>query len=182
MMELILKLALVSGLAGYFNYLVNVKQIPVFIAPSVIITAICAAMYLCGLINVMPIGVYVSIGTGIILGLKYRKKFCFAVIRENKFAIALCLLLLVYLIYYTYSGVYMDGDTMTHWGVIVRSVCRDDRLPNFSNMEIGYQSYPPATACWIYFLLKIFGYGEGKALFAQGLWMLACAISCFSFN
>lgn len=182
MMEFILKLALVSGLAGYFNYLVNVKQISVFIAPSVMITAICAAMYLCGLVNIMPIGVYVIIGIGIILGLYYRKNFSFAAIRENKLAIALCLLLLVYLIYYTYSGVYMDGDTMTHWGVIVRSVFRDDRLPNFSNIEIGYQSYPPATACWIYFLLKIFGYGEGKALFAQGLWMLACAISCFEFN
>ena len=182
MIRIVLAVALIMGFAGYFNYLVNVKQISVFIAPSVIITAICAVMYLCGLVNIMLFGLYTVIGVGIILVWYYRKSICFDEIRKNKFAVMLCVLLFIYLIYYTYSGVYVDGDTMTHWGVIVRSMCQDNRLPNFMNTEIAYQSYPPATACWSYFFLKVFGYGEGKALFAQGLWMLTCAIACFEFN
>lgn len=59
---------------------------------------------------------------------------------------------------------------------------RDDRLPDYLNDTIAYRSYPPANACWIYFILKIFGYGEGNVLFVQGAWILACAISSFELN
>lgn len=173
---------LVTCFAGYYNFLVNVKRINAFIAPSVIVTSIAGCLYIAGIINTMPLTVYVILITGIILLIYYYKYINFNVFKENSTAVMLCFLLFIYLLYFTLGGVYEDGDSMTHWGIIVKTIFQDDRLPNFTNTTIGYQSYPPATACWIYFILKLFGYGEGKALFAQGFWMLVCVISMFSLN
>lgn len=45
MVRFIGAIALVLSLAGYFSYLVNVKKISIFIAPSVIITSICTTIF-----------------------------------------------------------------------------------------------------------------------------------------
>lgn len=173
---------LVACFTGYYNFLVNVKKIQAFIAPSVIVTSITGCLYIAGIINTMLLAVYVILITGIILLIYYCKYINIDVFKENKFTIILCIILFLYLLYFTAGGVYEDGDSMTHWGIIVKTIFQDNRLPNFTNTTIGYQSYPPATACWIYFILRLSGYGEGKALFAQGFWMLTCVISMFSLN
>lgn len=168
---------------GYFNWLVNKHAISLFVAPAVIIAGISAAMYLAGLINVMPLCVNMILLFGVLLLIKYRNAIAFSWCRKNLFPICLSLLLVGYLLYYTVSGVYEDGDTMTHWGRIVRSIWENKRLPNFTNLEISYQSYPAAAACWIYFVHQALGYfSEAKALFAQGFWMLTGVISLFALN
>lgn len=171
-----------ASFGGYFHYLVNIKKVSLFAAPAVIVTSISAVMCLAGLVNTMLLCLYLIIAAGIMLLWKYRKELSFRGLSGNIFPLALCGILLIYLVYYTKGGVYADGDTMTHWGIIVKSIYEDGRLPNFSNIEIEYQSYPPATACWIFFVLKILGYSEARALLAQGLWMYACVISMFAVN
>lgn len=175
-------IVLLLSFAGYANYLINVKRITVYLVPAIVMTSITGIMFLAGLINIMPLAVYSVLGFGTIILFRYRKDVSYDFIFQNKIGFAVCLLLLGYVFYYTYGGVYEDGDTMTHWGIIVRVMYQNNRLPNFADSTIAYQSYPPATACWIYFILKIFGYGEGKALFAQGIWMLSCVMAMFALN
>ena len=182
MLNIIFGILLAVSMIGYLNYLVNVKNIDLFLVPSLIITSITGLIYLAGILPLMPVMVAAIVIAGIVILIKTRKSIRLSFLKGNEFAITLCILLLGYLAYYTYSGLYSDGDSMTHWGIIVREMFNDNRLPNRTNTAIGYPSYPPATACWIYFFQKIFGYSEGKALFAQGLWMISCSISCFSLN
>lgn len=178
----IIVIVVAASMFGYLNYLINRIKISVFIAPALLITSICTGMYLSGLINIMPLGIFLTITGGYYLLIKYRKCFSLSFLKGREFAIALCLLLIVYLLYYTTGSAYEDGDSMTHWGVIVKTMYRHNRLPNFANSEITYQSYPPAAACWIWFVQYLLGYGEARALLAQGLWMTTSVICLFAVN
>ncbi len=183
MIKIILVMLLIFCFWGISTYLVCIRRINIFLTPAIIITAISGCMYIAGILNIMPIVVYLILGGGIYAAWKYRRhsKEIISIIRNNKLTSIMSIILLLYLIYFTYGGVYQDGDTMTHWGIIVREIFRNGRLPNFTNTIISYQSYPPATACWIYFIQKIGGYSEGIAIFAQGVWMIACAATMYSF-
>lgn len=96
------------------------------------------------------------------------------------FPVLLFAAFLVYVLYYTRGGRYPDGDTMTHWGVIVREMSETNRLPNFSSQEIAYQSYPPATACFLYFICAVVGYYESMAMTGQALLVLSCLLAPFA--
>lgn len=182
MLKILCLLLFAVSFLGYFHFLVNVKKVSIFAAPVIIVTSICAIMCIAGLVNTMPVCVYMILTIGIFLLLKYKSVFSVKALSGNEFSLILCAALLVYLAYYTKGAVYADGDTMTHWGVIVKSIYRNGRLPNFTDLEIEYQAYPPATACWIFFALKLLGYSEARALLAQALWMYTCVISMFAIN
>lgn len=182
MKTLILFFLVLVSTTGYGNYLINKKKISLFLAPSVLITAIGAAMYFSGLINIMPICAYLILLLGIVLLVKYWHDFSLRFVHGNGFAIVLTVLLYLYLIYYVRGGIYNDGDTLTHWARVVRAMSRNRGLPSFLNLEIIYKSYPPGTACWIYFVCELFGFTEGKALLAQGMWTVSCVVSLFALN
>ena len=59
--------------AGYINYFVNVKRYSIFVVPAVVVTSVSGCLYIAGLINIMPLFVYLILGTGIFLLIYYRK-------------------------------------------------------------------------------------------------------------
>lgn len=179
--KLILCLLLVLCLIGYFNYLVNVAEIDFWLAPAIIAASITATIYLAGLINIIPLVEYLIIAFGVFLLLFYRKRISYLLIKENIVPGVMLLGLFAYVIWYNRGAIYPDGDTLNHWAWIVRSMIADDRFPNFMN-RIIYQSYPPATACWTYFGMKIIGYSESKALILQNLATICYISSLFSLN
>lgn len=179
--KMILCLLLVMCLIGYFNYLVNVAKIDFWLTPAIIVASITAIIYLAGLINIIPVAEYLIIAFGVFLLFFYRNKISFLPIKENIIPGIMVLGLLAYVIWYNRGAIYPDGDTLNHWAWIVRSMIADDRFPNFMN-RIIYQSYPPATACWTYFGMKIIGYSESKALILQNLATICYISSLFSLN
>ena len=46
--------------AGYINYFVNVKRYSIFVVPAVVVTSVSGCLYIAGLINIMPLFVYLS--------------------------------------------------------------------------------------------------------------------------
>ena len=95
-------IALVSfvlSFLGYFNWLVNKHTISLFLAPAVITAGISTAMYLAGLINIMPLCVNMILLFGCFLLIKHRSVISFSWFRENWFPIFLSLLLVGYLLY-----------------------------------------------------------------------------------
>lgn len=56
------------------------------------------------------------------------------------------------------------------------------RCPTFRDVDISFQNYPPGSACWVYFLCRFAGGGEGMMLFAQATLMLACLLPVFGLN
>lgn len=179
-----LSMAILAGAAyiGYINCIVNKLNISIFLAPTMLITSACALMYFAGLLNIMPICAYGVLAAGWILLVRYRRSFSVSRLQKRWFALALCCGIGLYLIYYVWGGVLKDGDTMTHWGIMVKSMCKNDGLPNFGNPEIKFQSYPPGTACWLWLVAKLVGYSDGNVMFAQGFWMYSCIISLFALN
>ena len=74
-----------------------------------------------------------------------------------------------------YGLLLIHNDNFSHWGVIVRHMLVKDRLPNYADPYIWYQSYPPGSAAFIYYCLKITGV---RAEWAQMLahWMCAAGM------
>lgn len=72
-------------------------------------------------------------------------------------------------------------DDFSHWGLVAREILLLDRLPNFNDSLISFQSYPTGTAGFIYFIGKIIGFSEGGMLFAQSIILVSGIIPLFSF-
>lgn len=73
-------------------------------------------------------------------------------------------------------------DDFSHWALIARTLLENDALPTFRDVDISFQNYPPGSACWVYFLCRFAGGGEGMMLFAQATLMLACLLPLFGLN
>lgn len=73
-------------------------------------------------------------------------------------------------------------DDFSHWALIARTLLENDALPTFRDVDISFQNYPPGSACWVYFLCRFAGGGEGMMLFAQATLMLACLLPVFGLN
>lgn len=180
MLKMVLIVGFVLAFLGYAKYLIRINA-SIWYIPSVIISGIACFMYMAGILNIMPLMVYIILGFGIFLLLRNKEKIELSVNNTVIFSIVI-LGLCMWLIYYLRGALYADGDSMTHWGRIIRSMVKDDRLPNFMNREIYCQAYPPASACWIYFITYIFGFSERIAMFAQDSWILLGAITLFGLN
>lgn len=64
-------------------------------------------------------------------------------------------------------------DDFSHWGTIVKFLASQDRLPQAGDSLIAFKTYPPASALFIRYCLTFFGYGEGRMLLSQFIWIAA---------
>ncbi len=164
------------ALVGYGCHIKRRTGLKEELLPITVIAALGSVMYIAGILNFMELGVYAIFFGGIWI---FMNEFSYIQFKPTTNRI-IFLGLLCYLAYFCWGGVYADGDTMTHWGVIVRETVELDRLPNFSTQEVAYQSYPPGTAMWIYLVCKLIGYSEGYALVAQGIMVCSALFTLFS--
>ena len=67
------------------------------------------------------------------------------------------LVMLAVLVVRLYGMVLVHNDNLSHWGLIVRHMIVKNRLPNYSDAYIWYQSYPPGAASLIYYCVRITG-------------------------
>lgn len=169
---------LILAFSGYAVAIYDFLRIPKYFVPLAVVLLLSIASFCFGILNLMRLGVYCSVGVGLFLFLKTvlihkrdHKKFSFNLIYLP------AVLLLVYGLYFLSGGTFADGDTMTHWGVIVREMAGTNRLPNFLTTEVAYKTYPPLSACWIYFVTRCVGYSENASLLAQYLFTFSCVIT-----
>ena len=163
---------------GYAMYLRVKWDIDKHIVPAVMAASLMLMMYIAGILNFMPLMTYAIVAFGVMLAGRLLIKD--KVIPEFSVTMLILLALVGYVAWFTYGGVYADGDSTTHWGVVVREIIETNRLPNFTNVDIVYTSYPTGTAGFVYFFCKFFGYSEAMTLFAQGILVLACGYALFS--
>lgn len=174
---------LVLCTSGYAFILLKKTKVDKWLVPSIVFTSMTAVMYLGGLLNIMPLTTYLIIAGGAWGLLKYSDTKISIDFKHEIIPILFCLFLFIYLIYYWAGAIYPDGDTLTHWGVIVREMAETGRFPNFTTKWVTYHSYPTGTASWIHFVIRLFGsYSESLALSAQGIWIFSCGIAVFSLN
>ena len=76
----------------------------------------------------------------------------------------------------------MHYDNFSHWALIVKSMSLTNSFPSFKTDVIMFTSYPPGSAVFIYYFIKLVGVTESNAIFAQILLILASITTIFNWK
>ena len=170
--------------ASWMGFAFRVEQksgIDIHFAPALVMTAQLLAVFLAGLLNLMNICVWLLFLLGLYLfaqGIYTRRADFFKAFSGVGF---LFFALFSVVLFAAMYGKEISGyDDFSHWALIVKQMLEDGRYPNFENMII-FQSYPPGSASFIFYVATIVGTGEHIWLFAQNLLGLACILPVFAF-
>lgn len=176
----LLILALLGGGAFlYRKFSMRVELIPITVFSMVIFV-----LFVAGILNLLKPATLLLLVTGLCLlvysiagaGLKPWK------LRELLTPGTIFLLCgIVYFSFFFIDAKLITYDSFSHWALIVKQMLYDNRLPNFQNDLIMFQSYPPGSALFLYFVTKTIGPSEGRMMFAQTLLILGGLTTLFSF-
>lgn len=172
---------LISGI-GFYLHIKRKTQIKDEFIPIVIISSIGVIEFIAGILNIMElITITISI-VGLILFIKeifiMKKTSIKLQFSINAIIFSIIILISIYLLRGTILTSY---DNFSHWGMIVREMLLNNRLPNFQDILIMFTSYPPGTACFIYYICKFIGTSESCMLFAQSLLIISSIYTIFAF-
>ncbi len=161
-----------TGWGMYFHYKwkIHAVFIPIFLFASITCLVFCA-----GLLNVMPIVVYLIFSVGLILFIVFvimftKKKYQYKELLAP--GVIFFILLSTVLVFWLKGLLLIHYDNFSHWGLIVKEMFRVDGLPD-GMTTITFRNYPPGSAVLVYFINKIIGYTESHALMAQGVLIAA---------
>jgi len=191
---LIRMLLFIVAMLGYAFFLRSKLRVKSEFVPVVIFSGISVLMFAAGLLNVLMHMAYLITGTGLFCFIWFPfKSRSSSTGLKRLFSPGMAVFLAAsaaLLIVYRYARL-LHYDDFSHWGLIVRQMIQDARLPNGTSDLIKYRTYPPGSALFIYYVLNTIGYGrqavndlgymEGKMLFAQGILIFSCLLPLFAF-
>ena len=184
MFSLIGYILLFISLIGYFTFFSKRFNIKHELIPILIFSTTILLLYIGALLNVLYYSSAIILFTGIGLLFYYliSKKLTFSDIKNifTPSIIVFILSCIIIIVFYTNTKL-ISYDNFSHWGLIVKQMWMDNRLPNFSNIMINFKSYPPGSALFIYYITNIIGKTEGNMLIAQNILSLSCILTLFSF-
>ncbi|MBP3950215.1 hypothetical protein [Bacillus suaedae] len=169
------------GVAISYKLKINNAFIPIFLY-----SAITFVLFIAGVLNILPLIVTIIFYVGLLVWpvfiyflLKERRKPNLSVLLSPAlifFVIATTMLM------FLVKGVsFTHYDNFSHWALIVKEMYLMDGLPDDSTV-ISFRNYPPGTALFIYFVLKITGYAESYALMAQNFLLAASLTVLFAYT
>lgn len=178
MITLVSSLALAMGLLGYALFC-TWKGIRSEFIPGIIACAVICCMFVAGVLNFLVVASWGLVAVGVFLLFQTCSRISSAgawrtVGREwltPGNGIMLVFLALIAVL--TYGQPFRENDEFFHWGLIVKQMFNDNRLPTQASV-IVFKAYPPGSALFIYFVTRFISYGEGQALFGQGALTAAC--------
>jgi hypothetical protein len=185
LIQIIKIISLIISITGYFIFMKRKINIKDEFIPIILFSIIANLIFIAGILNFMKIItlVIVIIGLGLFIKeliriIKLKEKIDFKINFSHVY-----LILMVILFAYLLNGVSLNHyDNFSHWGLIIKSMLVNNRLPNFQDEVIIFTAYPPGTACFVYFMCKFLGKSEGMMLFSQSLLILASVYSIFAFT
>ena len=182
-MDLVEVLLRMAGLIfSFYGYLRAIgKRIRPEFGIAVIFSAIGSLMFLAGILNLMPEMTFVLYVVGVCLGIRSVKNR--EPLRETVTA-GTCFfgVMGVFLFVLLYHDKFQHYDSFSHWALLVKVMLAEDRLPNFLDTNITFQSYPPGSAVFISYFIKAAGIGpEWLQMYAQAIFMTGMAACLFPF-
>ena len=81
--------------------------------------------------------------------------------------LALALAFAAYGVLHFRNAAFTGNDSASHWGLMVKFMLREGRLPDESTRLIYFPTYPPGAGTFIYFFARCFGEIEGGYMAAQ---------------
>lgn len=172
----LLKAALLwISLLGYCFFF-RKKNINMAFTPVITLSGVGVAMFLAGILNIMPYAVWLIWMGGIWCALiskpwKYKDDFC----KQDYLCLAVFSIIAACFAIRLYNQIPTHYDSFSHWLTVVKEILKTDSLPNFKSDLIMFQGYPTGAAGFIYFICKFLGRsGDDLILFAQSLLIAAC--------
>jgi hypothetical protein len=165
-------------LLGYFLFFTLAFNIPLAIVPFFTVCFITSSLYLFGFIGCLNTGALLFFYIGIILlfvslffNFKY-KKIQLTELCQPSIVIFFILFILLWL--KLSQMIFVDNDEFGHWAFVIKEMFVRNSLP-VEESALIFQDYPPGTALFEYFVLKIFGrFKEGLTYFANSIFLLSC--------
>ena len=143
-------------------------------------------LYISALLNLLPLSAYLISASGLVLFLYWLIKSKSKLLDLKgvlSFGVVVFLVLSLYFMI-MFRGIRLTHyDNFSHWALIVKQMLIDDRLPNFTNSNlITFESYPPGSALFIYYIAKTIKSSEPVMLIGQMFLMLSCITALFAFT
>lgn len=169
------------GLFIHHKLRIHVAFIPIFLFSSITVV-----LFFSGLLNILPLMVNIIFWGGLLLS----STFCYSLIRKKvslKISELFCPATIFFIAAIIYLMILLKGvflihyDNFSHWALIVKEMFLMDGLPDRTTV-IYFKNYPPGTAIFIYYVLKIVGVAESYSLMAQGFLIAACLTVLFIFT
>lgn len=177
MKEILLIFLWFFSFLGFLWFFAEKFHLPGTCAPLVTICALTAVMYIGGMLHVMQIAAWIVLMAGAVLAV-------WMIVRRSRSLVQPGLLLFAAgcaALWMRYrSSLLVAYDDFSHWGMIVRHMLANHRLPGANDALITFQSYPPGAACWIYYVCRFLGNSDGMMLTAQAAMTLAGWLPLFS--
>lgn len=177
--KVLLRMAgLIFSFYGYLRLLA--KRIRPEFGIAVIFSAAGSLMFLAGILNLMPEMAFVLYVSGIVLGI--RSVRAREPLRETVTAGTVFFGLMgMFLFVLLYHDKFLHYDNFSHWALVVKVMLAENRFPNFLDRNIMFQSYPPGSAAFIYYIVKAAGIGpEWLQMYAQAIFMAGMAACLFA--
>jgi len=170
---------------GYIMLLSDKWKIQTEFAPAIICTSISSILFVCGILNVfIPSVVFISLG-GLFFFWSYILKFCIKrTYRPNKRHILIIIIwggILIYFAVLIRGAHFMAYDNFTHWAIVIREMVLCDRMPNFQDPLIMFNSYPLGSALFIYYICKIIGMSDACFMFGQIIMLISFLLPLVAF-
>lgn len=177
MRYLMLLLVLVS-IFGYCAFLKKKWDVRIEFSPAIVSSGIVGILFVAGILNMMKITAYLVFIIGIILFVVEFK----CLLEKRTLIILLALLgVMLYFAFLLKGSVITSYDNFSHWLTVVKSMLLTDRMPNFKDTLIVFQSYPLGSGLWLYYFGKLCLMTEGMLLFAHVSLMLFMLLPMFAF-
>lgn len=174
---------LLLSFLGYAFFLSHRIHVPAEFIPLLIVSGGISLLFIAGLLNILPYAAWVLLLLGIAaLADSIIRKTVYTTLKKliTPGSVLLLILLCVFAVLFR-DGRLVHYDNFSHWGLIVKQMALDDRLPNFTNTYIAFQSYPPGSALFLYYISKFTGYHENIIIFTQAAMTAAAVLPIFAF-
>lgn len=175
-----LKLALLfSCISGYVLLHKHLWRVPYAVAPASSVGLLTCVLFMADFAGVLELAAYAlyAIGLGGFFYCLYQgwagRIDLFR--REAMLPAVALAVLFVGLYQLNRSGGFHEWDEFSHWGSIIKAIYGANTF-HFEVNPLYFQDYPPGTALFSYFVLKLLGYSEGNAYFSYSLILLAFSL------
>ncbi len=162
---------LILSITGYFLYFTNKYHIKVSFIPTLLCAWCSGLLFAAGLLNLLPEAAWLLyLGGFMLLAVSLKHKYMFS--GRDRILYASLLLVLVYFFCLMRNAHFTSYDNFSHWATVVKDMLIEDRMPNFEDTVIRFQSYPLGSSLFLYYVCRFLGASEDCMLWAQ-MFMLA---------
>lgn len=166
---------------SFYGYMQEVRRrFDVNLSLAIIFAAISSLMFIAGILNLLvEMAAFIAL-LGCVLGVRsiLRRDSICALISPGTSFFAVGSIVMAALLF---RAKFVHYDNFSHWAIVVKQMLTTNRFPNFSDVNIRFQSYPLGSSCFIYYIAKVSGLStEWMQMFSQTMLMLGMVAALFS--